>query len=181
MKKTLFFLIAFSIALVANETKSVAKILVVDKAAYEKIESVNILNGGLAKRFVVSSSRLSLKDMKKYYPEYFLYKGENCQLINKVEVINKEYDKAHDSSPIASEALVKKEIEKLKMVQALVDIGYKNINTFDLNRDSIKAFGIMCKNKVMIRQKLYKEKQYIGNFKIRKIDSNDNSMYLEVK
>jgi hypothetical protein len=181
MRKVLFLLISFSIVLFANDTKSVAKILVVDKAAFEKIESVNILNGGLQKRFVISSSRISQNDLKEFYPEYFLYKGLNCQLINKVEVINQEYKESHDASPIRSKAQVKREIEKIKMVQALVDIGYKNLNTLDLNRDSIKAFGILCNNQIIIREKAYKEKDFIGNLKIRRIDSKDNSIYLEVK
>lgn len=181
MKKLFVLVTLFCSISFADDTKDVAKILVVDKSAYEKIDTVNILNGGLTKQYVVNSSRINEKNLKDYYPEYFLYTGKRCQLINKVEIINEEYDDTHDASIITDSASMKKEIEKLKMLQALVDIGYKNLDTYDLNRDSIKAFGILCDGKIIIRQKSYMEKDLIGNLKVRKIDTRDNSIYLEVK
>lgn len=180
--KKLFFLITILYCFsFADDKKSVAKILVVDKQSYEKIETVNILKGGIDKKFVINSSRLSTDNMKKFYPEYFLYSGQRCQLINKIEVINKEYKNTHDVTAISNSATMKKEIEKLKLLQALVDIGYKNNNTYDLNRDSIKAFGILCDGKLMIRQKFYEQNNFIGKYKIRKINTTDNSLYLEVR
>lgn len=178
MRKVFFLIVSFSLLLLAKDVNSVAKILVVDKNAYDKIESVNILNGGLKKKIVVASSKVSQDDLKRYYPEYFLYEGNKCHLINKIELDDKIYS---DIMPIEDADFIKKEIEKIKMIQALVDIGYKNNDVADLNKDSLKAFGIICDDSIMIRQKFYKESDNIGNLIIKKIDAKNNSVYLEVK
>ena len=155
-----------------------AKFLVVDKNTYDKIEVLNILNGGINKEYIVSSKRLSQDNLKKYYPEFFVFSGPVCNSINKIVFTKKEFNE--DIKLLVKEEEIKTEVNKIKLLQMLNEANGV-INISKVNTNIIKSLGIICNNRVFLRGKFYGEDDLIGKLKIKSINSKNSSIYLEVK
>jgi len=163
----------------ANAKDNNAKFLVVDSKTYEKIEVLNILNGGIEKEFIVSSSKLSKNSLAKYYPEYFIYNGIKCNVINNVQ--NNTNNINQKVKLLTKENDIKDEVKKIKLLQMLNDINPTNINTSRINKELIKSLGLICGNRLFIRGKSFGQGDSLGNIMIKKINQNNSSISIESK
>lgn len=160
-----------------------AKFLVVDNPTYEKIEKLNLLNGGINKEYIVSSSRLTLEDLKQYYPEYFLYQGEICNAVNKVVKVS-EKNKVKSTEPVLAlktKEEIQDEVRKIKLLQMLSEAKQDTINTSTINEKIIKGIGIVCDNKLVLKGKKYSANDTVGTAKIDSISIINGIIYIEGK
>lgn len=155
-----------------------AKFLVIDNKIFNKIETLNILNGGIKKDRIIKSTRLDNASMKRFYPEYFLYDGEECVTIN--DVIFKSSSKKDIKMPIRGEKNIKKEIRKIKLLQLLTDEG-NSFSTSKVSKEILKSAGVICNKNIYFRGKDYRQKDKIGSIRIKKIDVDNGLVYGENK
>lgn len=153
-----------------------AKLLVVDKNIYEKIENLNLLNDGLKKRYLISSIDINEKDLKRLYPEYFIYNGAKCNIINEVSITNIDTLK---SDIIKIKDKTKKEIiKKIRLLQILADDNSnEKINSNDI-QNKILNLGFICDDKLLIRNRKYNVGDVLGDKKINLIDNKKSIVYL---
>lgn len=168
-------LVSFSIA----KSNEQAKFLVVDTMVYEKIETLNILNGGIKKEYVITSKRLSKDSLKKFYPEYFLYDGPTCYNINKIYLNTK--DKNENFDYLKDTKDIKKEIKKIKLLQMLNETSYENVSLSKINDKIIKSIGVLCDDNLFLRGKVYNNNSKIGSYKVKSINMKNASISLEEK
>ena len=167
-----FYTISFS-------AQTGGKFLVLDMDTYNMIENTNILNGGINKSVVVSSNRITKEDLKKYYLEYFLFKGKKCNRIN--SITDTKSNIMENYSFYTNEKEIKKEIKRLKLLQILHDDSEIKGNYNRISYETIKSLSLICNKKVIFRNKMYQKNGYIGKFKIIKIDSLNSVLTLEEK
>jgi hypothetical protein len=153
-----------------------AKFLVVDANAYEKIEVLKILNGGIKKEYVISSKSLSKDSLKRYYPEYFLFDGPICFNINNI-TIDKKSDK--DITILKNEHKIKKEVKKIKLLQMLNESKFENVGLSQINDIIIKSVGVLCEDNLFLRGKVYSKNSKIGKYQIKSINVKNTSIHLE--
>lgn len=166
------FLFSFSEAKEKNE----AKFLVVDSNVYEKIQMLSILDGGIKKEYIVSSTRLSNDSLKEFYPEYFIYNAPVCFNINDVYVNNNKnvkFEHLKDKNDI------KKEVKKIKLLQMLSESKTEEIGLSKINDKIIKSVGIICDKNLFLRGKAYNINSEIGEFKIKSINTKNATISLE--
>jgi hypothetical protein len=156
-----------------------AKFLVIENELFNKIETLNILNGGIKKDKIIKSTRINEDNMKKYYPEYFLYEARECVKINDMRIKNGK-NSNRITTLIKNETQIKEEIKKIKLLQVLTDYG--NVyNTSKVSKEIIEAVGIICDQNIYFRGKSYKTNDTIGTIKINKIDTNNGIIHGEQK
>lgn len=175
--KILCVLILLSSMSYAKE-KDDAKFLVVDADTYKKIELLNILNGGIKKEYRVSSKSVSDKDLKKYYPEFFLFNGPICNSVKKIVSNKSQLNKKNTT--LISEKDIKKEIKRIKLLQMLNETN-ESIVTSKINKNIIKSLALICNNQLFLRGKFYRTNDNIGDFIIKSINPDNSSIYLEVR
>ena len=174
-----FLVTALLFASTVNASNENAKFLVVDGATYNKIEVLNILNGGIEKEYIVSSSKLSNKSLEQYYPEYFIYSGLKCNVINKITSKNKI--SKQKVKILTKENDIKNEVKKVKLLQMLNDENSTNISTSVMNQELIKALGVICGNRLFLRGQSFGAGDIVGNSKIKYIDAKNSTISLESK
>ena len=152
------------------------KFIVVDNATYKKIEISKILDGGIKKEYVLSSTRLSNDSLQSNYPEYFLYDGERCTIINEVIDV-----KANNTTAkvikLQDDMKIDEEIKKIRLLQTLVDSKNKNYYA-NINKDTLKATGMICDYSVVFRGERYSKDQTIGNLLIDQISVLNSVVYI---
>ncbi len=167
----------FILSLSFAKTNDAAKFLVVEKKVYNKIEALNILNGGIKRDYTVNSIKLSESSLKKYYPEFYLYNASTiCYNINKVYInehnLNtkvKYYKNVND---------IKKEIKKIKLLQILSESKYKNTELRNININTIKSVGLLCDGNLFLRGKIYSKNSTLDRYKIKSINMKNASLSL---
>lgn len=163
----------------ANASEENAKFLVVDGKTYNKIKILNILNGGLEKEYIVSSLNLSQKDLEKYYPEYFIYNGLKCNIVN--NIVNSSKKSNEKITMLKKVDDIKNEVKKIRLLQMLNDENAANIDTSSMNSELIKALGVLCGNRLFIRGLSFGKGDLVGNVKIKHINAKNASISLESK
>lgn len=158
----------------ANED---AKFLVIENKLFEKIETLNILEGGIKKDFIVKSTRLSETSMKKFYPEYFAYDAKECVKINQIVNFN-EKPTMFRTKTLTNESEIKNEIKKIKLLQLLNDFG-ENFTTSMSSKSIIKSVGVICSDTLLFRGKSYKKESTIGAIKIKNMEQSNGTLYVE--
>ena len=155
----------------ANTTKDNNKFLVVDSDTYNKIEKLNILNGGIKTKYVIKSKKINESDMEMYYPEIFAYDGKSCTSIQNVYIYKVKKKNFN----------INKEIKKLKLLNIL----HNSKNDYNINKKldmkTIQAVGILCTDTLHIRNKDYNIGDNIANYYIKSIDQNMANVILGVK
>ena len=179
MLRFLFITIVFINFLQASQKDDDAKFLVLDNQTYSKIKILNILNGGIDKKYLISSSRLSNSDLIKYYPEYYLYNAEQCYIINNITIGKK--NTTINIKKIKDENSIKKEIKKIKLLQMLSDNNSNAITSSNISPKIIKSLGYICNSKLIFKNKSYEIEDTIGNFVIKMLDNKAHTIRLEVK
>lgn len=155
-----------------------AKFLVVEDALFNKIETLNILNGGIKKDHIIKSTKLSDDDMKKYYSEYFLYDATECNKINKIVVVKDSNYPKQNMGKLTSENEKLDEIKSLKLLQILNDYG-KNFTTSKVSTEIVESVGVICDNKLLFRGQNFAENSMLNEIKIKKIDEANGIIYVE--
>jgi len=174
-----FLVTALLFASSVNAADDNAKFLVVDGKTYNKIQVLNILNGGIEKEYIVSSLKLSQKSLEKYYPEYFIYSGLKCNVINKIYTNGKKSNTKINL--LTKENDIKNEVKKVKLLQMLNDENPSNISTSSMNPELIKALGVLCGNRLFLRGQSFGANDVLGNTIIKNINSKNSTISLESK
>ena len=158
--------------------------MVVEKKLYDKIETLNILNGGIKKEFIVTSTKLDNDSIKKYYPEFFAYDAKICVKINQVvdyKVVDyKSKPKKYKNSILTREKEIKTEIKKIKLLQLLNDFG-ENFTTSTPNETIIKSTGVICTDGLYFRGQNYKANTSLGTLELKQMDLNNGTLYVKQK
>jgi len=172
-------LISIFMHVILNANESEAKFLVVDNKTYEQISNLNILNGGIEKKNIISSIRLNKEELLHYYPEYFLYKGQKCNIVNKIYTRNKKI--SNSMLKLVKKEDILREVRKIKLLQLLSDNNDNdNINVnLKLSKNIIKSIAVICKNSLLIRGIYYKSGDEINKIKIDSIDSKNSILYIK--
>jgi hypothetical protein len=176
---TLLLSINISLFAVSNGEKSVAKFLVVDNATYTRIVNSNLLNDGIYKKYLVSDARLRDEELKEFYPEYFIFTTTTkCNAINSLTLENQPSLNIQDKSMLLNEKDILSVVKKIKFLQiASEHQNEQNLTNLSKYFDKdltkvIHSIGYLCKNKLMLRDKVYKVGDIISSkFKITKIDT----------
>jgi len=169
----LIFLIVMVSNIFANQD---AKLILIQNDVYSKIKNLNLLNDGIKKNYLISSTNLNTSDLEELYPEYFIYNGENCNLINKVSITDLNTLK----SDVQVKTIFSKKdlVKEIKLLQILYDYeNNKNLLDNDL-KNIILSLGIICNNKLVLHNKEYIIGDTINNNKINLIDKNKSILYL---
>lgn len=151
-----------------------AKYLVIENEIFDTIQTLKILDGGIKKDTIIKSTKISTDNMKKYYPEFFIYNAKECVMIN--DILDNKKMISTKISTINNSDEIKKEIKKIKLLQILVDNG-NNVISSHPSKEIIKSLGIICEDKVHFRGKTFKINDSIGKLKIKNIDSKNGILY----
>ena len=172
MKVVFLFLFLFLNSLFSAEN---AKLLVVDKNIYEKINNLNILNNGIKVKYLISSTKFN-NNLKDIYPEYYLYNGEKCNIVNEVSFTNIDTFKKNNLKyePKNTFDIVK----KVKLTQILLNDNEEKLVDNNELMHTIISLGAICKNKLIIRGKEYFVGDNISDKKINLIDYEKSIIYL---
>lgn len=156
-----------------------AKFLVVENELFDKINTLNILDGGIKKKMLINSTKLSTESMKKYYPEFFLYDAKVCTKINEI----KEFDKKpfkNENIVLSKESEIKDEIKKIKLLQILNDYG-KVFTTSKPSKAIILSTGVICGDDLVLRGKTFKKEMILGDIQIKSMNQKDGILYVKTK
>ena len=172
MKVLFLFLFLFLNSLFSANN---AKLLVVDKNIYEKINNLNILNDGIKVKYLISSTDIN-SELKKIYPEYYLYNGEKCNIINEISLTNIDTFKKENLKykPKKIQDIVK----KVKLLQILLNDNKKSLVNNKNLMHTIISLGVICDNKLIIKGNEYLLGDDIANNKINLIDADKSIIYL---
>jgi hypothetical protein len=181
IKKIILLLISFSFGFSQNiDDKVAAKFLVLDNASYQKAQDANLLNGGILKEYTINDVRLKKRDLKNFYPEYFLYNSElKCSEINKVVVRNNKKENITDSRSLKTTKETKEAIKKMRFLQIVSELGVKSdIKKLkkQFSNDMIKviySIGFVCKDELVLRGQTYNVGDHIDSYKITNIKHHD--------
>jgi len=154
-----------------------AKFLVLDSKTYEQIENLNILNGGIKKNIVVSSTELNKEVLLQKYPEIFLYSGRKCTILN--EIVTKSTKTRKSMLELQNKKNITKMIQKVKLLQLLVDNNSFEENNSKITLELIKSIGMICDNRLFVRGKYYNKNDLISSFKIIEIDSKSSTIIIK--
>lgn len=171
--RLLLFFAVLKASILANDG---GKFMVVDNGTYKKIQISKILDGGIKKEYVLSSTRLSEDDLQNNYPEYFLYDGERCTIINEVVDV-KSNNTTTKVVKLLEDMKIDEEIKKIRLLQILVDSKNKKYYE-DLNKDILKATGMICDYSVVFREERYFVNQSIGDLIIEQISLLNSTVYI---
>ena len=171
MINKIIFSIVFVSLLWSNSTENTDKFLVIDSKTYNKIENLNVLNGGIKTDYVIYNKLIDNSTLKKFYPEIFAYNGQKCYTIQSINI----------STSNKKNINIKKEIEKLRILNLLHNTSNKYKIQYALDIETIKAVGIICDYKLHIRNKDYMVGDNIGKFYIKSINTKNDNLILGIK
>lgn len=172
------FLIGVVFAVLSVFASEGGKFVVMDNGTFDKLQTLKVLDGGLKKQIVLSSTKLSSDDLKIFYPEYFLYSGEKCTLINDVVNIHSKNSGHITINKLTEDKEKEVEVKKIKLLQILVDSNDKK-TTVTPNEKSLKALGMICDGEVKFQGQKYINEDQMGNLKIESISTLNSVVYVK--
>jgi hypothetical protein len=168
----LILLVTFSCA---NEEGG--KFLVLDNTTFDTIDKLNILNGGIKKKVVISSVRLKEEDLLQFYPEYFLFTGEKCSIINNIETTNSNNNNNMVLLDRKDDLL--KEVKKIKLLQLVNDYIDSDVMMTSISKELIQSAGVICEKRLLLRGRYYKINDTLSSLKIKSIDVQNSTLLIE--
>lgn len=168
-----------------GDNSSGGKFIVVDNTTFEKVKTLNMLEGGIKQQFVLSSTKIDSSDLNKYYPEHLLYDGEKCTVVNDVIDVDTNAQVVASVIKLKTPSKIDDEVKKIKLLQILVNSSNKSEiqkNTIEnTTPKTIKAIGIICDNELVLRGKRYEQDDLVGNIRINSISKTNSTVYVRVR